>query len=379
MLSASYYLRKGDYVEADHLYELLRKEFPKSRHLENAYVLGAHCKLMCYQGPEYGGTELDEAKKLMQPTIHLYPHRPDRARMEDDLQKIELAKAAQLWANVKFWKVKDKPKAVAICCKEVIQKYPELRLRPHGPRRTGQDQARGQDRSSASQVRRQKRPASTVASRTPSTSRDRGPSTCRQVRRRAGPNAECRRSEKVASGPWRVARKDDARFACVLALATLLFVAAILATSGCGYTIGNQFQHNVQTVYVPIATSEDFRRGTEFQLTEAVQKQIQERTPFRLAKDEAADTKLTMKIKSIRKIVLGTTAQNDARELQVAVRRRSRLGRSAHGPHPGPEQGLDRARSHAALRLGRIRPRTGPIAGDRHARGHQKMARQIVD
>jgi outer membrane protein assembly factor BamD (BamD/ComL family) len=124
MLSASYYLRKGDYVEADHLYDLLRKEFPKSRHTENAYVLGAHCKLMCYQGPEYGGTELEEAKKLMEQTMHLYPNRSDRARMEADLKRIELAKAAQLWANVKFWKVKAKPKAVAISCKEIIQKFP---------------------------------------------------------------------------------------------------------------------------------------------------------------------------------------------------------------------------------------------------------------
>ena len=79
---------------------------------------------MCYQGPEYGGTELDEAKKLMQTTLRLYPNRPDRARMEADLQKIELAKAAQIWADVKFWKSKGKPKAVAIYCKEVIQKYP---------------------------------------------------------------------------------------------------------------------------------------------------------------------------------------------------------------------------------------------------------------
>lgn len=124
MLSASYYLRKGDYVEADHLYDLLRKEFRKSRHLENAFVLGAHCKLMCYQGPEYGGTELDEAKKLMQATLRLYPNRPDRARMEADLQKIETAKAAQIWADVKFWKSKERPKAVAIYCKEVIQKFP---------------------------------------------------------------------------------------------------------------------------------------------------------------------------------------------------------------------------------------------------------------
>jgi hypothetical protein len=90
-----------------------------------------------------------------------------------------------------------------------------------------------------------------------------------------------------------------------------------LSASGCGYTIGNSFQHDVRTVYVPIATSEDYRRGPEFQLTEAVQKQIQQRTPFRLCKDEAADTKLTMKIKNIRKSVLGTTAQNDPRELQV--------------------------------------------------------------
>jgi outer membrane lipopolysaccharide assembly protein LptE/RlpB len=96
-----------------------------------------------------------------------------------------------------------------------------------------------------------------------------------------------------------------------------LLVAAATCALGCGYTIGNQFQHNVQTVYVPIATCEDFRRGPEFQLTEAVQKQIQQRTPFRLAKDDNADTKLTMKIKSIRKTVLGTTAQNDPRELQV--------------------------------------------------------------
>jgi hypothetical protein len=132
----------------------------------------------------------------------------------------------------------------------------------------------------------------------------------------------------VASGQWRLANEAGTRRARGSFLATrhpwgthfyrsvTLFVVA-LALSGCGYTIGSQFQHNVETVYVPIATSEDFRRGTEFQLTEAVQKQIQQRTPFRLAKDDRADTKLTMKIKSIRKTVLGTTAQNDPRELQI--------------------------------------------------------------
>ena len=124
MLSASYYLRKGDYVEADHLYELLRKEFPKSPHLENAYVLGAHVKLMSYQGPEYDGGELDEARKLKETTLKLYPNRPDRARIEADLKRIEKAKAARVWESVKYWKSKAKPKAVAIYCKKLLKEFP---------------------------------------------------------------------------------------------------------------------------------------------------------------------------------------------------------------------------------------------------------------
>lgn len=93
--------------------------------------------------------------------------------------------------------------------------------------------------------------------------------------------------------------------------------ALALAGSGCGYTIGNAFQGNVRSVYVPIATTEDFRRGYEFQLTEAVLNQIKSRTPFRIASSDAADTKLTMKLKPMRKTVLGTTADNDPRSLQV--------------------------------------------------------------
>ena len=124
MLSASYYLRKGDYTEADHLYELLRKEFPKSPHVENAYVLGAYVKLMEYQGPEYDPTPIREAKKLREATIRLYPNNPERARFEAELKKMELAEAAQIWADAQYWKAKGKPKGTAIYCKELIKKYP---------------------------------------------------------------------------------------------------------------------------------------------------------------------------------------------------------------------------------------------------------------
>src|SRR5690606_41681136 len=36
MLTATYYLRKGDFLEADHFFTILREEFPKSPHLQRS-------------------------------------------------------------------------------------------------------------------------------------------------------------------------------------------------------------------------------------------------------------------------------------------------------------------------------------------------------
>jgi hypothetical protein len=44
--------------------------------------------------------------------------------MLEELKKIELAEAAQLWAEVKYRIAKNQPKGVAVWCKEVIRKYP---------------------------------------------------------------------------------------------------------------------------------------------------------------------------------------------------------------------------------------------------------------
>ncbi|MCH9656651.1 MAG: hypothetical protein K0U86_22565 [Planctomycetes bacterium] len=87
--------------------------------------------------------------------------------------------------------------------------------------------------------------------------------------------------------------------------------------SGCGYTVGNSYQPDVQTVYVPIFENKTFRRGFEYQLTEAVQQKIQSRTPFRLAKGVESDTKLTGTIKQINKNVLATTQNTDPRNLNL--------------------------------------------------------------
>jgi hypothetical protein len=98
-----------------------------------------------------------------------------------------------------------------------------------------------------------------------------------------------------------------------------LFAVVLLACSGCGYVVGGAYAPDIRSVHVPTFTSDSFRRGVELQLTEAVQKQIQMRTPYRLTRGPGADTRLTGHIVQIRKDVLGETMFDDPRELQYSL------------------------------------------------------------
>lgn len=124
MMAASHHLRDANYMEADRLYTIIREDYPKSPHLENAFVLGSHVKLMSYQGANYDATSLAEAQKLKESALRLYPKNPQRERILDEIRRLEEEKAAQEWANVIFWQKKNDPNAVAVSCREVIRLFP---------------------------------------------------------------------------------------------------------------------------------------------------------------------------------------------------------------------------------------------------------------
>jgi hypothetical protein len=100
---------------------------------------------------------------------------------------------------------------------------------------------------------------------------------------------------------------------------TGLSLVVLLAISGCGYMVGGTYAPDIRSVHVPTFTSESYRRGFELALTEAVHKQIQQRTPFRLTKGSTADTRLTGHLVDVRKDVLGENQFDDPRELQLSV------------------------------------------------------------
>lgn len=126
MLSASHHMKKGDYVEADRILTILRQEYPKSPHLQNAFVLGSHVKLMSYQGPAYDGRSLDAAQELKESTLRVFDDLPanDRERQLSEIRRIEEAKADQDWQMVVFYEKKGKTDAVAIYCQQIIDRFP---------------------------------------------------------------------------------------------------------------------------------------------------------------------------------------------------------------------------------------------------------------
>lgn len=90
--------------------------------------------------------------------------------------------------------------------------------------------------------------------------------------------------------------------------------------TGCGYTVGPNFSRDIKTVSVPIFANETNRRGIEFPLTEAVQKELTKRSLYRLVKGLEADTRLTGRIVSFRKSALSETMFDDPRQLQLSLK-----------------------------------------------------------
>jgi hypothetical protein len=87
------------------------------------------------------------------------------------------------------------------------------------------------------------------------------------------------------------------------------------------YQVGNAslYPPDIHTVYVPIFESNSYRRSLGERLTEAVVKEIELKTPFKVVSTPDADSILTGKILSDTKRVLIETATDEPRELQAGM------------------------------------------------------------
>ncbi|QDV14221.1 hypothetical protein CA51_41170 [Rosistilla oblonga] len=99
-------------------------------------------------------------------------------------------------------------------------------------------------------------------------------------------------------------------------------VCLLVTAGGCaGYQLGNQslYRNDVRTVYVPVIRNDSFRHDLGVRLTEAVQKAIEQRTPFKVTGDPSADSVLTCRVIADSKQVLTETNTDEPRALDNAV------------------------------------------------------------
>ena len=87
-----------------------------------------------------------------------------------------------------------------------------------------------------------------------------------------------------------------------------------------GYTTQPNYDCGIHTVYVPIFQNVTYTRGLEFQLTQAVIREIEAKTPFKVTDCRAnADTELIGKIVSTSKGVITLNQLGEVREVDSGM------------------------------------------------------------
>jgi hypothetical protein len=102
-----------------------------------------------------------------------------------------------------------------------------------------------------------------------------------------------------------------------------LIVGMLLASlSGCAaYRFGSasMFRPGIRTVHVPVVRNDTFRHDLGVRLSEALVKEIDRRTPYKVTGDPNADSTLSCRITNETKRVLTETADDDPRALDAAI------------------------------------------------------------
>ena len=110
-----------------------------------------------------------------------------------------------------------------------------------------------------------------------------------------------------------------------MCLAVLWAVAMLGCTSTdprVGYTNQSLFDESIKSVEVRIFSTKEFRRGLEFELTEALVKRIEADTPYKVLKGAQADTVLEGQLVAVPQAVLADLYGSDLpaeKQQQLAV------------------------------------------------------------
>jgi len=177
------------------------------------------------------------------------------------------------------------------------------------------------------------------------------------------------------------AEKAKARSVPLATLRRALLVLLIAPLGCAGYQVGTQslYPAHIRTVYVLMFDSSSFRRNLGERLTEAVMKEIELKTPYKVVADaEAADSYLSGRISSETKRVVVEDPNDDPREVEVNLQvevswsdhRGSVIRQSSTIPLPSSTATVSASAS--------LMPEVGRSVTTAHQQAIQRAAEQIV-
>src|SRR4051794_2652120 len=151
-------------------------------------------------------------------------------------------------------------------------------------------------------------------------------------------------------------------------------VVLAAASAGCGYSIRAPFDKSVRTVFVPIFKTQSFRRDLNTNLCELIQKEIMQRTPYKVVgRPEEADTILEGTINFADKNIIVESPFNLPRELNATVMV------SVKWTHNPPTE-VEKARQPTLVsETVNFVPEVGETSLTTFYRVNQRLAAQIVD
>ena len=245
MAIANMYFRAGRYEDAAFHYDIIRKDYPKSKYQLQAHLLGLQSKMRMYQGPIYDGQPLKDAEEIADQTLTQFRGRlgDEEANVVQNRARIVLMKAEREWAMGQYYDRKQYYARGA----GVLQ-FPDRQLSAHPLCRTGP--ARAWSKFTTNPTRRP-----TVSNRWSNCSIARGGAMTARCRRRLPP-----------------------RRTFLIGLAGL--AGALCGCAATASATSRSFRRTSRPIHVPVFQSSSFRRDLGEQLTEAVVKEIEKRTPY---------------------------------------------------------------------------------------------------
>jgi hypothetical protein len=156
---------------------------------------------------------------------------------------------------------------------------------------------------------------------------------------------------------------------------TVLAMPFGLFAAGCGYSVRPPYDATIRTVYVPIFRNITFQRDIHLQVTEAVQKEIPKRTPYKVVgSPDGADTTLEGSIVYMSKIALVENPNNLARQIQGTINAQVRWLDNRSGGEKSQEMA-----PVVVIENAQYFPELGETSQQGLQKGIIRMAKQIVD